>query len=111
MKKLLCLLLLCAPAFAADKRIENMAAHCKSVMDEGLCAVALDPKDYPNATIPIVLPGGVRRISKDVYLGIRALGYQKNAKGEWLMCLKVFEACQQWDSDACLAVRSLWRQK
>jgi hypothetical protein len=109
--KWLLLLLLCAPALAADKRIENMAAHCKSVMDSGVCAVALDPKDYPNATIPIVLPTGVRRINKEVYLAVRATGFAKNEKGEWLMCLKVYEACKAWDSDACLAVRSLWRQK
>lgn len=105
----LSLLLACGLAHA-DPRIDNMAASCKSVMDSGVCRVALDPKDYPNATIPIILPGGVRRISKEVYLAVRATGFAKNEKGEWLMCLKVYEACQQWDSDACLAIRSLWRQ-
>jgi len=112
MKRLIFLLavIIAAPSIAADQRIENMAASCKAVMDSGACRVALDPKDYPNATIPIVLPTGVRRISTRVYLAIRATGFAKDAQGRWLMCQKVYEACSEWDSDACLAVRSLWRQ-
>jgi hypothetical protein len=107
----LALLLACLPVTAADQRIENMAAHCKSVMDSGVCRVALDPKDYPNATIPVILgDGSVRRIDKKIYLAVRATGFAKDADGNWLMCLKVYEACEQWNSDACLAVRSLWRQ-
>lgn len=110
MKKLLAILVLaCAPAFAGP--VDNMVAQCQAVMDSGVCRVALDPKDYPNATIPIILgDGSVRRIDKAIYLAVRATGFAKDSQGRWLMCLKVVEACQQWDSDACLAVRSLWRQ-
>lgn len=108
MKKLALALLL--PLFAHAGPVDNMAAHCKTVMDQGLCRVALDPRDYPNATIPIILPSGVRRINKQVYLAIRALGFQKDDKGNWLMCLEVYKACEVWESDACIAVRSLWRQ-
>lgn len=110
MKRILFLLaiIICMPSIAGP--VDNMAASCNVVMDQGLCRVALDPRDYPNATIPIVLPGGVRRINKNVYLAIRALGFQKDAQGRWLMCQKVYEACSEWDSDACIAVRSLWRQ-
>lgn len=91
--------------------VENMAAQCTAVMDSGVCRVALDPRDYPNPTIPIILgDGSVRRIDRAVYLAVRATGFEKDAQGRWLMCLKVYEACTQWDSEACLAVRSLWRQ-
>ena len=99
----------CAPAIAGP--VENMAAQCQAVMDSGVCRVALDPKDYPNDTIPIILGNHtVRRIDKRVYLAVRALGFQQNAQGRWLMCQKVYEACANFESDACLAVRSLWRQ-
>lgn len=108
MKLIFALAFVCSLAHAGP--VENMAAQCNVVMDAGLCRVALDPKDYPNATIPIILPSGVRRIDKATYLAIRALGFQKDVQGHWLMCLKVYDACSQWDSDACLAVRSLWRQ-
>lgn len=108
MKTLLALALVAGLAHAGP--IENMAANCNEAMNSGLCRVALDAKDYPNATIPIVLPTGVRRIDKKVYLAVRATGFAKDSKGRWLMCQKVYEACAQWDSDACLAVRSLWRQ-
>lgn len=108
MKKLALVLLL--PLLAHAGPIDNMAANCKAVMDSGVCRVALDPKDYPNETIPIILPSGVRRINKQVYLAVRATGFAKDANGNWLMCQKVYEACSVWESDACLAVRSLWRQ-
>jgi hypothetical protein len=51
--------------------------------------VALDPVQYPNATIPIDTAAGARRIDTVTYLAIRALGFQKSAQGQWLMCLKV----------------------
>lgn len=108
MKKLALILLF--PLFAYAGPIDNMAANCNRVMDLGVCRVALDPRDYPNETIPIILPSGVRRINTRVYLAIRALGFEKDAQGRWLMCQKVYEACEVWDSDACIAVRSLWRQ-
>lgn len=108
MKTILALAFVTSLAHAGP--VDNMAAQCKAVMDSGLCRVALDPKDYPNATIPIILPTGVRRINKQVYLAVRATGFAKDSQGRWLMCNKVYEACAVWDSDACLAVRSLWRQ-
>lgn len=107
--KLLLSLALVASAAHADPRVDAMTANCNEVMDSGVCRVALDPRDYPNATIPIILPSGVRRIDKGVYLAIRATGFAKDKEGRWLMCLKVAKACEQWDSDSCLAVRSLWR--
>jgi hypothetical protein len=95
---------------AAAGPIDNMAAQCNAVMDSGLCKVALDPKDYPNATIPIILPSGLRRISTATYLAVRATGFEKDEQGRWIMCKKVYEACQVWESDACVTVRSLWKQ-
>jgi hypothetical protein len=105
------ILALCAQLAHADARVDNMAAQCQTFMDSGACRVAVDPKDYPNATIPLIQSdGSVVRVSKDLYVAIRALGFTKDAQGRWLMCQKVFDACQQWDSDACRVVRQLWRQ-
>ena len=108
--KLLQLLALCAALSVQAGPIQNMQASCDYVMNLGSCRVALDPADYPNATIPIILPSGVRRINKATYLAIRATGFAKDAQGRWLMCTGVQQACSAWDSDACVAYRSLFRQ-
>lgn len=111
-KTFLALMFVALPVFAGP--VDNMASSCKDVMDSGLCRVALDPRDYPNATIPIILPSGVRRISTSMYLSIRATGFAKDGNGNWLMCMDVLESCgkngENWESDRCLTHRSLWRQ-
>jgi hypothetical protein len=107
-------LVLTVNAPAADRRVETMTKNCISAMDSGLCRIALDPKDYPKAEIPVVLPTGKRMIKTHIYLALRATGFAKDAQGNWLMCKKVIGSCGQngefWDSDACLAVRTMgWR--
>ena len=104
--KLLALLLL-LPALAFAGPVENMRSHCEQVMAQGQCRVALDARDYPNATILIA---GVGRISTASYLRVRGLGDLKNMDGTYAMCSVIATACKSWDSDDCKAVRALWRQ-
>lgn len=106
---LIFLSVVCSMAFAGP--VENMAGQCSAVMEAGLCRVALDPKDYPNATIPIVLPTGVVRVSTAEYLAVRALGFQKDAQGRWLMCQRVLDSCTaNFDGDGCRVARAMFRQ-
>lgn len=111
MKKiLLALALVAGLAHATDPRVRRMHDNCIEVMDSGACRIALDPKDYPNETIPVILPSGRRDIKTKLYLAIRATGFQKDARGRWLMCKKVLVDCANWDSDECIAVRTMgWR--
>lgn len=85
-----------------------MVANCELVMRQGVCAVVLDPRDYPNATI---LVAGVGRISTASYLRIKAPADAKNPDGTYQMCSVVREACSaSFDGDDCKAARALWRQ-
>lgn len=123
---LLALSLLASSALAApDPRVARMAENCKAVMDEGVCRIALDPKDYPltkrladgrvvATTIPVITSVGRRDIPTRDYLGIRATGFKKNKQGGWAMCSKVLTDCgvnaERWDSNKCVAVRTMgWR--
>lgn len=109
MKRFLILAFLPLLAWAAPT--DNMVLQCSQVMDAGVCRVALDPNDYPGDTIVFLLnDGSVRRVRKEVYLAVRALGFKKDAQGRWLMCSQILTDCAQWDSERCLAQRALWRQ-
>jgi len=106
MKRLLTLLL--APLLAHAGPVDNMVAQCDAVMKQGACAVVLDPRDYPNATILIA---GVGRISTASYLRIRAPADARNPDGSFQMCVIVREVCtSDWTGDDCKAARALWRQ-
>ena len=108
MKRLLTFLLALAAAAASAGPVNNMVAQCEAVMRQGACAVALDPRDYPNATILIA---GVGRISTASYLRIRAPADARNPDGTFRMCAIVREVCTaDWTGDDCKAARALWRQ-
>ncbi len=107
---LLLAIIISMPSLATDARVERMATNCVQAMNSGLCRIALDPKDYPNDTIPVIVPAGKRLISTRVYLALRATGFAKDDQGRWLMCEKVYASCEDWDSDECVAVRTMgWR--
>ena len=108
MKRTLIALLALVAFRAVARPVDNMVAQCEAVMKQGACAVALDPRDYPNATILIA---GVGRINTASYLRIRAPADAKNPDGTYRMCAVVREVCTaDWTGDDCKAARALWRQ-
>lgn len=107
MKKLL-LLALFSGNVATAGPIENMVVRCNSAMEQGVCRVALDPRNYPNTTINFA---GVGEVLTSSYLRIRNTGEKKDSRGRWQMCVTAQEACSAlWDGDDCRAVRAMWRQ-
>jgi hypothetical protein len=101
MKTILFLLaiLFSVPA-SADPRIDNMFAHCRCVMEGGVCKFANRPPLKPGARVFTALGP----ISAAAYNDLKAQGV--------LMCVAGKEACEAgFDSERCRTFRTWYRQE